>query len=192
MTYSKHLLIPEEKPLTPFKGLNKVIGFVQYSSFIRVPTRFFNRLRRLFEFMPRIWNSYDWDHSYATGLFGYQLERIAKYLEKNKPHVGWEHDVSRIRTVLKLIDRVDNDYYSTAYLDELEARYGKRHLDFLPTEDIGGYTLVNTYEKGYTEAELDEIEKVERELLQQANTRQQKAKRILWKLIEHNIEGWWA
>ena len=192
MTYLKHLLIPEEKPLTPFRKLNKVISSIQHSYLIEVPSRFFRRLKRLSEFIPRIWNSYDWDHSYATDLFGYQLERIAKYLEKNQPYVGWEHDVSRIRTVLKLMDRVDNDYYSTAYLDELEERYGKSHLDFLPAEDIGGYTLVTSYEKNYTEAELEEIEKIERELIDQANARQQKAKRILWKLIEHNIERWWA
>jgi hypothetical protein len=186
MSYSKQLLVKE----SILKSSNK---FVEWIAEVTHPlSRFLKRVKRLLEFIPIIWNSYDWDHSYATGLFSYQLQRMVKYLEKNQSHVGWEHDVSRMKTAIELIKRVDEDYYSLQYYDLIEQKYGKHRIDFIPIDNSDTLELSLRFEKEYTDQELADIEKEERFLMKESILKQEKAKRILWKFINHNIENWWS
>ena len=74
-------------------------------------TWFFRRLKRGWDFLPIIWKGYDFDYWYSIELFRYQLERTANQIEKSDIIVDAPHVVSRMRTAVKLMDRVYNDYY---------------------------------------------------------------------------------
>lgn len=73
--------------------------------------RFFKRVRRVIDFLPIIWKGEDYDYYYSIQLFQYQLERTADYIEERGMIVDGPHVVSRMRTAVKLMDRVYNDYY---------------------------------------------------------------------------------
>lgn len=181
--------MPKQLIVFPYEK-NKVVDFIK--TMFKPLTRFIRRVKRLSEFVPKIWNSYDWDHSYATGLFKYQLERMVKHLEENKPHYGWEQDVNRIKTAIELLERVDSDYYLMKYVDEAEKKYGPTNLDLREIDTPGHYALVRTFEKGYSLEEEKEIEKEFYRAIKEGTILQAKARRILWKFIEHNIENWWS
>ena len=88
--------------------------------------QFFRRIKRLIEFTPIIWNSYDWDYHYAIDLFIFQLERIAKSLESpNSLGVDSKQRAMRIRTAVKLMKKVYDDDYEMEYFDVMEKKYGK-------------------------------------------------------------------
>lgn len=187
MSIAKHLLVtPSSLKPTP-----KLVEWF-YNITGRHLIRFLNRVKRLLEFVPVIWNSYDWDHSYATKLFAYQLQRMVNHLEKHKSHVEWQNDVSRIKTALELLERVETDYYLYATVEKVEKKYGPSKLDFIEVSGEGHYSLERTFEKNYSEEELNTIEAEHDRAVQEGTHLQNKAKRVLWKFIEHNIENWWS
>lgn len=185
MSIAKHLLVRKGTIRTS----NALVEWVK--STMRPVNRFLGRVKRLLDYTPVIWSSYDWDHSYATGIFAYQLQRMVDYFEKNQTHVGWENDVSRMKTAIELIKRVDEDYYSLQYYDLLEQKYGKSYLEFTPCSQ-GGYELDLVFEKEYTPEQLAAIKQEKKNLMNLSRLKQEKARRVLWKFIEHNIENWWA
>ena len=156
---------------------------------------FFRKTKRLIEFTPIIWNSYDWDYNYAIDLFIFQLERIAKSLESpNSYGVDSKQRAMRIRTAVKLMRKVYDDYYEMEYFDEMEKKYGKHQFNFIQKDDDPTlYTISTRYgEEGqYTEEKLIKIKEEENDLRLKAQKKQEKAERILWELINHNLRWWW-
>ena len=168
--------------------------FDKIKDFLRSIRRFFNKIKRVIDFIPIVWSGYDWDYNYAIDLFKYQLSRMSKHLESDDAHtVNAKEDAMRIRTAIKLMDRVFDDYYSMEYLDYLEEKYGKINYKFEPSEHEGLFEIKTYYgEEGkYSKEEMKKIKEEESKLFFESMKKQEKAERILWKLINHNIRGWW-
>jgi hypothetical protein len=145
----------------------------------------YKKLKRLIRYIPLIWNSEDFDYRYSLELFKIKLEDIASFLESDK---AWsaraKHDASRIRMVLRLMDKVYEEEYSIEWIEEIKKIYGNDILDF---------KIENTYLK-YKYEDLHnakEIEYKKREFFYKSLEKQKRAHKLLWKLIEHNIQHWW-
>lgn len=150
---------------------------------------FCRKIQRLFQFIPIIWNSYDWDFIYATDLFKFQLLRMSDYFDKHGHLENSKYNAQRIRLVCRLMDKVYNDEYSSEVFDNLREKYGQDafRFSFEPT-DNDLYLMKSKYES-YPNAE--EIEVDVREVLDKSYQKTEKAHRLLWKLVEHNIQRWW-
>lgn len=151
--------------------------------------RIYKRILRLYKWVPLLWNSYDFDYKFAIEVFTLKLEEIAKFLESDKAlSVNSKFYASRIRTALRLFEKVYEDEYGTSYLEEIQKLYGKSVTDVKFVKVKEGYKLVWEYEN-WTNAE--EISKTIKELSKKSRQQQEKAHRLLWKFIEHNIRHWW-
>ena len=160
----------------------------------RPVTGFFYKIKRVINYLPIIWKGYDWDYHYSLDLFKYQLERTADYLESDKAlTLDAKKHAMRIRTTIKLMERVYDDYYSVEYIDEMIEKYGKINYEFEKINNKDTYELKIYYgEKGqYTEEEQKIIREEESRLFLLSLEKQKKAERILWDLIHNNIRSWW-
>lgn len=163
---------------------------------------FYQKVKRLFQFIPHIWNSYDFDSQYAVDLFAYQLSRTADHFEsENATSIDAEKNAMRIRTVLRLLENVYEEKYATKCFDIIKEKYGKGALDFeyydVPNEELPeelksiGHNLISLRPKYESWPNAKEIkEDLDQEFIK-SNNKQEKAHRILWKLIDHNIRQWW-
>lgn len=159
------------------------------SYFIR---RKYEQIRRLIDYLPLIWNSYEFDYRYSVDIFKKSLERQANFLESSKAYtVGSTYNASRIRTAIKLMDKVYNEDYSLEYMNKMEELYGKdvMELRFVEKEDDNRFfTMVANYE------EWDNAEEVEvtlNKLMMESQRKQERAHKLLWEFVEHNIRRWW-
>ena len=152
-----------------------------------------NRYKKLIRWIPIIWKTYDWDYRFAIDVFKYQLEDIVSFMESDKAFSSRaKEDASRIKTVLKLMDKVYNEDYALEYFNKIENLYGKWDFNFIPTKDKPEYyEMVDVWEKDYSKEELKEIELVKSKLVLESKYKQKRAHKLLWSLIEHNIENWW-
>lgn len=159
--------------------------------------RFFSRLQRLIDFLPIIWKGRDYDYRYSIDLFKYQLERTADFLESDQAYSSEaKQDASRIRTAIRLMDKVYEDEYGMEYMDAIEKKYGPSHLDFIESKekDSNGdpyFELLETFDSDYTDSELLMIAEEKRALMLHSAKKQKRAHRVLWRFIEHNIQRWW-
>jgi len=154
--------------------------------------RKYTQIKRTLSFLPIIWKGYDRDYMSAIDLFKHQLGRLATTLEGETAY-GLDSllKAQRIRTTIRLLDKVYDDFYGCEYQSKIEKIYGEDVYDF-EFEDTGkgddsGY-LKHKYEYWNNADEIRELNQV---LFHESNTKQKKAHRILWKYIEHNIQSWW-
>ena len=139
------------------------------------------KIKRIIDFIPILWKSHDFDYVYSIDLFKYQLERTAKHIELHGVTEDKKHTINRIKTAIRLLDKVYNEEYVNDYLDVIESKYGKGAFKLTPSEN-------NTYK---IEIESEEIKKEIYQLTLNSLAKQNKAHRILWNFIEWNIRNWW-
>lgn len=152
----------------------------------------FYQIKRVIDFFPIIWKGRDFDFMYAVDLFNYQLERLADFLESDKAlGVDAKLRAQRIRTTLKLMQKVYDEECAMKYLEEVERLYGEEKWEFIPTEDPNYYTLKIRNEKAVSEEHQKEIDEVKSLLFRKSYETQKKAHRVVWKLVERNIQKWW-
>ena len=159
---------------------------------MRTIKQFFRRLKRTIDFLPIIWKGFDFDYRYAIELFQYQLERTADFMESDRANtVDADKRAMRIRTAIALMEKVYEEDYACEYQDKLKELYGQNVLGFRfePTE-YNNDTSYLKWEFEYWD-NAEEIREVHDKLYSEAQLKQQKAERILWKFLEHNIRGWW-
>ena len=150
------------------------------------------QIKRVIDFFPLIWNGFDFDYRYATDLFKKQLERIADEMESDRGRLeNSKVNAHKIRTAIRLMDKVYDEEYGCEYQNKLKELYGERVLDWW-FEDAGrgddSSYLRYEYEKWDNS---EEIKKVERKLFLESKDKQKKAHKLLWDFIEHNIQRWW-
>jgi hypothetical protein len=90
---------------------------------------FFKSLKRTIEYIPVVWNNYDWDHVYLLKIMQYKIQRMRKHHEKVRLFVGVERTIDQLKLCEVLLDRLIKDDYT----DELY----KQHCDkWYPNQDI--------------------------------------------------------
>jgi hypothetical protein len=154
-----------------------------------------SQIKNVIKWLPTIWNQFDFDYNYSIDVFKFQLEKQAEYLESEKARTRDAKDrAKRIRTTLKLMKKVYDEEYAMEYSDKMEELYGK---------DLMKYELINTgrgdgtsyyqkkYERTETPERIKEIKDVSNKLFTESNLKQEKAHRIVWLMVERNIQGWW-
>ena len=158
---------------------------------------FFRRLKRVWDFLPIIWKGYDFDYAHAINLFKYQLERTADFLESDKAYtLEAKNNASRIRTAIRLMEKVYDEEYGTEYMNIIEKLYGKTHYEFVELEDKDEkgepyYSMEIRNDFAVDETHQKEIDEVRHQMLLLSNDKQKRAHKLLWDFIEHNIRGWW-
>lgn len=159
--------------------------------------RKYRQIQRVIDFLPIIWKGFDFDYRYSIEVFRKQLERQAKFLESDSAiTLEAKNNASRIRTAIKLMDKVYDDEYAFEYVDTLEELYGKSLYEFveLDEKDKKGdpyYRLEVTNENAVDEKHQEEIDEVRREMMKVSFEKQKRAHKLLWDFIEHNIQKWW-
>ena len=159
--------------------------------------QFIRRLKRTIDFLPIIWKGYDFDYRYAIELFQYQMERTADFMESEKSMtMDANIRASRIRTAVELLEKVYNDEYSSEWQDKLKNLYGENVIDweFIELDVKSNYDGQPLYEIKWEYEKWDnseEVENVKQQLFKESKEKQQKAEKLVWEFISHNIRYWW-
>lgn len=154
--------------------------------------RKYQQIKRVIDFLPIIWNGFDFDYIYSIQLFRKQLERQAKFMESGKSYsVNAKQDALKIRTAIRLMDKVYNDDYTTEWVDKIKEKYGNDVLDWEWEEtDFESELFYHRY-KFESWENADEIREEKIKLIRESTTKQKRAHKLLWDFIEHNIKFWW-
>lgn len=158
--------------------------------------RFFYRIKRVIDFLPIIWKGFDFDYNYAIDLFQFQLKRTADYIDKKGNAINNKDIAAKIRTAIRLIDKVYDEDYTMEYYDHLEKLYGKTRHEFVELEEKDGngdplYEMKIWNELAVDEKHQKEIDEIRHQMFLVGKDKQKRAHKLLWDFIEHNIEQWW-
>lgn len=150
-----------------------------------------NQIKNVFKWIPVIWNQFDFDYRYAIDVFIFKLERIALFLESNKAYsLDASKNARNIRRIIKLLKKVyDESYYNEA-LQSFEKQYGKTYFNFIKIGGTNNSRLEMKYENTQN-LSYDELNKLHSKFINLSVKKQEKAEKLVWKLIGENIKYWW-
>jgi len=77
-------------------------------------------IKKLWRWIPIIYKDRDWDYWYIYELLKYKLEDMENYMRKDGIHVYNEHDADKIKTALRLLDRLQSEHYVQEYYDNVD------------------------------------------------------------------------
>ena len=73
--------------------------------------RLWKRIKNIIRWIPVLWNDRDWDYHYTFEILKTKLKFQSKHFRKYGYHESSERDAERMELCIKLIDRVQNEYY---------------------------------------------------------------------------------
>jgi len=156
---------------------------------------------------PIIWKDRNWDSHYIFEILKHKLTAQANYISERDIHTRAQHDARNMRICVKLMKLIQDDFYASENLDYYETKYW-----FEPTEDNDGSS---TWESRLLEENFDDyfakyplihkrvlngegvfIKKGREEdkqiiAMNIGNINQVRAHKLLFKIMEDNILGWW-
>ena len=169
---------------------------------------FTSGIKNLIRWFPVIWKDRDWDDHFIWELMIQKLKFQAKYIGERDFHTSAKRDAEIMMTCVRLMEKIKEEYYGTEYLD-----YQESHYEFIPFEDDSLYEMKSTLLDETFDEYLKKYQSTVRKVnnnpksfnyiseeyrdskgtlaMLVAKENHSKAKRILFTLMEHNIECWW-
>lgn len=169
----------------------------------------YRSIKNIIRWTPILWKDRDWDQSYIYDILKFKLNNQAIYINKYNRHETSNRDAEIIRTCVRLITKIEDGFYETEYydyqysqLDIINEKYLSKRNFNVNSERFDEYfaKYPSVYRKMLSNPEeqklklnlsLSEINNKKRMAMNIATYNQTRAKHLLFKLIEENIDGWW-
>jgi len=166
-------------------------------------------VKNIIYWFPIIWKDRNWDGHYIFEILQHKLKAQSNYIGRRDLHTRAQLDAKRMRLCISLIKKVQEEDYTMEYMD-----YAKDRVWFTPCEDRPGSSLYNSEEvwekydeyfkkyplvykrvlKGEGVFTLNgrNDSDMKRVIAQNiAHLNHDRARKLLFKIMEENIEGWW-
>ena len=167
---------------------------------------FIRGVEKLWYWFPIIWKDRDWDEHYIFEVLKHKLKAQAKYIGERDIHTRAQQDTRRMRLCISLIENIQDETYAMEYID-----YHKTKHWFEPSKDNEGYSTWNSKElsenfddyfkkypliykrviNGEGVFKPEGPEDKQRIAMSIAHINQDRAHKLLFKIMEENILGWW-
>lgn len=160
--------------------------------------QFFKRIYNLYRWFPIIWKDQDWDHSFIFEILKFKLKNQAEYIGKRGYHISAERDAEIMMLCVRLIDKVQDEYYGMEYFE-----YHKSELKFIPSKSHpGNYEMeVEMLEENFDEyfkkypliyRMVPDLKAPKDRIAHEiAKINEERAHKLLFKILEQNIRRWW-
>lgn len=169
---------------------------------------FVRGVKNLWVWFPIIWKDRNWDDYYIYEVIRVKLENQAKYIGNKDRHTNAKRDSEKMKLVAKLIKLQQDDFYGMEYMDHHNTEY-----DFVPTDESEKlFTIEDTlvsenfqdyfdkYPRQYKRVMSGEIDRYNRPIeekdkkliaMEIAHENQDRCRKLIFKIIESEIDGWW-
>jgi hypothetical protein len=163
---------------------------------------FIDGIKNIIKWIPIIYKDKNWDHRYIYDIIEFKLLQQRNYLIKANRHTNvWE--INRDITIcLNLIQLIKNESYSDEFFD-----YYNKEYWFEPTDETNKYytyhtkTLWENYD-GYISKYPLQVKKLlnsnpelslnkHRLCREVGRENENKAKRLLFKILNEKLNHWW-
>jgi hypothetical protein len=163
-------------------------------------------IKNLIYWLPIIWKDRNWDSHYIFEIMMHKLKAQSKYIGERDIHTRAKRDAEVMMTCVRLMKHVQEETYSSEYMD-----YHKTKHWFEDVPDKPGYSSWESklmeenfddyfakYQLIYKRViggegifKLDGTNDKQRIAMNIGHINHERARKLLFKIMEKNIEGWW-
>lgn len=170
-------------------------------------------IKKLWYWFPVIWKDKDYDHSYIYEVLKHKLKSQALYIGSRDIHTRADQDSRRMLICANLIDKLQEGYYEIEYADYIEDRSwfepykdkdSKEELyewkNEIVSENIDDffkkyplvYKRVINGEGPFKLNKKDSDSEYKKTIAMNiSHINKKRAHKLLFKIMEENIEAWW-
>ena len=158
--------------------------------------QFFKRIHNLYRWFHIIWKDQDWDDHYIFEILKFKIKNQAEYIGGKDRYVNAKRDAEIMRLCVRLIDKVQDEYYGCEYQD-----YHKTECEFIDSESHpGSYEIefietsehFDDYFKKYPRIYKQVTGESKSEIaFRMAQINEERAHKLLFTILEQNIRKWW-
>ena len=163
-------------------------------------------IKSIWYWLPVIWKDRHYDHNYILEIMKHKIKAQSKYIGGNDNHYTAKRDAEVMMTCVRLMERVQDEFYSSEYSDYHKTKHWFEPVDKegystwesrILSEDFDGY--IKKYPLIYKRI-LDGEGVFNREgreddkqiiAMNIGHINHERARKLLFKLMEQNIEKWW-
>jgi len=166
-------------------------------------------VKNLIYWFPVIWKDRNWDTHFIYEVMKHKLKAQAKYIGAKDRHTRAQQDARNMTICAKLIQKLQDDDYTTEHTD-----YAKDRVWFTDYKDKPGHSLYNSkivwerYDEFYKKYPLvykrvlkgegpisldgrDELELKKIIAMNIGYINEDRARKLLFKIMQENISSWW-
>lgn len=176
------------------------------------PSSFITGVKNLIKWFPIIWKDRDWDDHFIFEVLKFKLKKQSKYIGEKDRHTTAKRDAEIMMTVVRLIERIQEETYSLEYMDyhktknyfvETDEAFGSektyewKHEELSENFDAYFKKYPRQFEKAYT-GKLNRFRRYDNEsenkqiyAMEIAHENQERCKQLLFKILNDNILKWW-
>lgn len=157
---------------------------------------FVDSLYNLYRWLPVIWKDKDWDDHFIFEILKFKLKNQAEYIGERGNHVSAERDAEVMMLCVRLIEKVQDEYYAGEHHD-----YHESEIKFIDSIDHpGSYEIeinhisdnYEDYFKKYPRITKQVVEEDRhRKAFMVARINEERVHKLLFKILEQNIRRWW-
>ena len=163
--------------------------------------------RNLWKWFPLVWKDRDWDDHFIFEALKFKIENTAKYIKKNDRYIGCERDVQIMMTCVGLIEKIQDQFYDLEHTDYMDQKFSFEKIENSDLSKLNIETISqnlsdyfskhpNTYRRALKSSmtrEKGHYSEVSDQTLAMwmSHYNHNRARKILFSLMERNIEKWW-
>jgi hypothetical protein len=164
--------------------------------------------KNLIYWAPVIWKDRHWDSHYIFEIMMHKIKAQSKYIGEREFHTRAKRDAEVMMTCVRLMKLVDDGFYSSEYSDYHKTKHWFEPVDKegystwesrLLEENFDEYFLkypriydrVMKGEGVFTLDGKDSEDIKQRIAMNIGQINHERARKLLFKLMEQNIEKWW-
>lgn len=158
--------------------------------------QFFKRIYNVIRWLPIIWKDQDWDDFYIFEILKFKLKNQADYIGYHDRHTTAKRDAEVMMLCVRLIEKVQDEYYGSEYF-----KYHESDFNWKECKDKPGYVELDIVEKSehfddyfkkYPRIAKQVVEEDKhKKAFQIARINEERAHKLLFKILEQNIRRWW-
>jgi hypothetical protein len=162
-------------------------------------------IKSIWYWLPIIWKDRHWDSHYIFEIMKHKIKAQSKYIGERGIHTRAKRDSGVMMTCIRLMEKVQDEFYSGEYSD-----YHKTKHWFEPAEEEGystweSRTLEENFDDYFAKYPLiykrvlngegpfkpDGEDDKQRIAMNIGHINHERARKLLFKVMEQNIEKWW-
>jgi hypothetical protein len=170
-----------------------------------------NGIKNLIYWFPIIWKDRNWDSHYIFEIMKHKLSSQADYIGRRDLHTRAQLDAKRMKLCVKLMKLVQDEFYSGEYSDFHKTKHWFEDIENKPgysswesrllEENFDDYfkkypliyKRVINGEGIFSLGDHDNVstDKKQRIAMNIGHINHDRARKLLFKIMEENIERWW-
>lgn len=166
--------------------------------------QFFRNIKNLIRWFPIIWKDRDWDDHFIFEILKFKLKNQAKYIGYYDRHVSAKRDAEIMMLCVRLIDKIQNEWYASEYMDYHESDYNwvksEMHPDYHELDIVLKSERFDEYFKKYpliykqvlsSDKNIFKTNTKQGIAMNIGRVNEKRAHKLLFKILEQNITRWW-